>query len=56
MKVAGKKKVVLVDCGVKTNIIRCLLKPGCGSDPCSLEPMTLQGWSMTDCSSRNGPG
>ena len=23
---AGKKKVVLVDCGVKTNIIRCLLK------------------------------
>lgn len=23
---AGKKKVVLVDCGVKTNIIRCLQK------------------------------
>jgi carbamoyl-phosphate synthase small subunit len=23
---AGRKKVVLVDCGVKTNIIRCLLK------------------------------
>ena len=23
---AGKKKVVLVDCGVKTNILRCLLK------------------------------
>ena len=25
---ADKKKVVLVDCGVKTNIIRCLLKRG----------------------------
>jgi carbamoyl-phosphate synthase small subunit len=25
---AGRKKVVLVDCGVKTNIIRCLLKRG----------------------------
>ena len=25
-KATDKKKVVLVDCGVKTNIIRCLLK------------------------------
>lgn len=48
---AGKKKVVLVDCGVKTNIIRCLLKR-------DVEVIRvpwnhdLQGWSMTDCLSR----
>lgn len=42
------KKVVLVDCGVKANIIRCLLRRGWKS---SAFPGTMisTGWSSTDC-------
>ena len=33
----GNKKVVLVDCGVKHNIIRCLLKKRCYSHSSAVE-------------------
>ena len=35
---AGKKKVVLVDCGVKDKYHPLSAETGCGSDPRSLEP------------------
>ena len=51
----GKKKVLLVDCGVKHNIIRCLLKRDVEVIRVPWAMIILE-WSSTGCSSPTVPG